>query len=610
MSGPSTDPAPASRNAAVRWFGRLQLLRLLGKSDRTTAWRVEDPRTRQELMLVLPRVQPAGPAELERWNEVVHRATRLDHPQIATAVDVGVQDGWPFALYDPRDGVTLADKLSSKGLPGIESAGLLIQLLQGLAFAHEAGVAHHDLQPYQVLLSEGGLVRVAGLGVAAEMMLRDASDTQAAPLQAGGLRTHRSAAERDVLASGILLHLMLTGQKPLDEADFGHVIDRLPPAGREMMRLPFATAHPVPEPLRAIANRATDRQARQRYRNARTLIQALEGWTATESGTGGGTLAVLQERVRHGGVMPGTPGAAARAERLARAAGQHTTDLADVVLEDPGLSFELLRMVNVAQARNAKLGSGEAVLTIRRAIAMLGLDAVRRSAHALREWPGSLRDEQGTGAVELLRLVDRCKRAGRIAKALRPAGYDGEVVYLVTLLQSLGRLVVHYHFADEASQIRRLMQPAPPEKAGDPEDPGMSEEGAAFAVLGADIDALGASVARNWGLDEGVMTMIRRQPLATAVRTPESDEDTLRVVASCANEVLDALSLPAARIAPALQKVVGRYGRLLNFGVRELLAALQAEPAEASRPDAPGTEAVPSAPMAAAAPGLLRSRVP
>jgi non-specific serine/threonine protein kinase len=104
--------------------------------------------------------------------------------------------------------------------------------------------------------------------------------------------------------------------------------------------------------------------------------------------------------------------------------------------------------------------------------------------------------------------------------------------------------------------------------------------------------------------------MIRRQPLATAVRTPESDEDTLRVVASCANEVLDALSLPAARIAPALQKVVGRYGRLLNFGVRELLAALQAEPAEAGRTDVSTQDPPPAAPMAAAAPSSLRSRVP
>jgi eukaryotic-like serine/threonine-protein kinase len=214
------------------------------------------------------------------------------------------------------------------------------------------------------------------------------------------------------------------------------------------------------------------------------------------------------------------------------------------------------------------------VLTVRRAIAMLGLDGVRRAALALRPWPGPLSEG---GAAELQRMVERCQRAGRTALALRPAGYDAEVIYLVTLLQNLGRLVVHYHFPDEAAQIRRLMQPAPAAREGEPEEPGMEEEVAAFAVLGADIEAIGLAVARHWGLDDSVLSLVRRQPLATPVRSLDSDDDLLRAVASCANEAVDALSLPAPRIAAALHRVVSRYGRALDFGLRELQAALQGQ---------------------------------
>ena len=575
MSAATSETTPSDRSPAVRWFGRLQLLRMLGKSERTSTWRVEDPRSRQELVLVLPRSQPATAQARECWLDAVQRAARLNHPQLATTVDTGVQDGWPFAVYDPRDAVTLGERLPGKGLPGSEAAALLIQILQGLAFAHEAGVAHHDLQLSQLLVSEGGALRVAGVGIAAEMALRDTDEAGATALHSGSLRTHRDSAERDVLAAGVLLHQMLTGQRPLEETDIGRVISRLPPLGREMMRLPFATAHPIAEPLRAIANRATDRQERQRYRNARTLLQALEGWQATDGGASGGTLAVLADRVRHGGVMPSSPGATARAASLARMAQQHNSEMAEVVMDDPALSFELLRQVNAVQARNGRMGTGEPVLTMRRAIAMLGLEGVRRAALAMRDWPGTLGDEQGTGAGELLRLVERCKRAGRLAQTLRPAGYDGEVVYLVALLQNLGRLLVHYHFADEAQQIRRLMQPAPSPRAGEPDEPGMTEESAAYAVLGTDIEAIGATVARQWGFDEGVMTMIRRPPLATAVHSAGSDYETLRVVAGCANEALDALAQPAARVATALQRVLQRYGRLLDIGPRELHAALQ-----------------------------------
>ncbi|MDO9093942.1 MAG: HDOD domain-containing protein [Rubrivivax sp.] len=584
-AAPSAAPAPARGNA-VRWFGRLQLLKLLGKSELTMAWRVTDPRSGQELVLVLPRVQPADAVALELWQQAVRQASRLSHPRLAAVVEVGVQDGWPYVAYDPRDAATLQDRATRKGLPGTEAAELTAQTLRGLAFAHEAGVSHHDLQPYLVLVSDSGQVRVAGLAVAAERAWQRASGSgsQTAPGETATLRLQREAAERDVLAVGVLLHGLLVGTEGQEEADIGKLIQRLPPhcgpVGRDSVRLPWTSAHPIAEPLRAIANRSTDRQERQRYRNARTLLRALEGWLQTESSTDGGPLALLADKMRVAGVLPSSPGAAARAARLTLMERERTNELAEVVLEDLALSFELLRLVNTAQVRGAQVAGSGPVLTVRRAIAMLGLDGVRRAALALRDWPGPLAEE---GAKELTRQIERCRKAGRVALALRPAGYDGEVVYLITLLQNLGRLVVRYHFADEAQQIHRLMQAVPSSREGEPDEAGMAEEAAAYAVLGTDIEAIGAAVARHWGLDDSVLAMIRRMPTATPVRSLDSDDDLLRGVASCANEAVDALSLPAPRVLGALQRVVQRYGRALNLHLRDLQAALQggsAPPAE------------------------------
>ena len=296
MTASSPDPSASARASAVRWFGRLQLIRLLGKSERTMAWQVADPRSGQELLLVLPRVQPADAAALQYWQQAVRQASRLNHPQLAAVVEYGVQDGWPFVAYDPRDCATLAERNSTTGLPGVEAAGLAAQALQGLAFAHEAGVAHHDLQPYLLLLSDSGQVRVAGLAVASEMAQRAANVGIPAAAPASDtitLSAHRMAAERDVLALGVLLHSVLAGSGALEDADIGRIILRLPPYsgtfGRDIVRLPWSTAHPIAEPLRAIVNRATDRQERIRYRNARTLLRALEGWLQTDAAGDGGT---------------------------------------------------------------------------------------------------------------------------------------------------------------------------------------------------------------------------------------------------------------------------------------------------------------------------------
>jgi non-specific serine/threonine protein kinase len=260
---------------------------------------------------------------------------------------------------------------------------------------------------------------------------------------------------------------------------------------------------------------------------------------------------------------------------------ERTHELAEVVLQDIALAFELLRAVNVAQVRGAQVSGSGPVLTVRRAISMLGLDGVRRSALTLRPWPGPLGEP---AAAELGRLMEHVKHAGHIAVALRPAGYDSEVVYLITLLQNLGRLVVQYHLADDAAQIRRLMQPAPPSAPGEREEPGMSEEGAAFAVLGVDIESIGAAVARHWGLDETVLHMVRRLPTATPVRSAENDGDLLRAAASCGNEAADALLLPGPQTVLALQRVVQRYGRPLGLTMRELQGALTPERAPVSAP--------------------------
>lgn len=565
-------------------FGRYQLLRLLGKSERTMAWAVGVPRTDHELVIVLPRVQPAGTAALERWTQGVQRAGRLNHPNIASPVEVGVQDGWPFAAYELKQRATWAERLPAKGWPAAEMAPLALQALSGLAFAHEGGVVHHDVQPYLLLMADGGDPQWLGFEIAAE---------EAHGVDAGALRAQRNAAERDVVAFGVLMNQALAGTPPLEEPDVGRVVMRLPPFGRDIVRLPWTLAQPVPEPLRAIVNRATDRQERQRYRSARTLARALEGWLKVEAGADNGPLALLGDKLRAAGVLPSQPGAADRAARLALMERQRTNELADVVLQDLALSFELLRAVNSAQVRGAQVTGSGPVLTLRRAIAMLGLDGVRRAALALRPWPGPL-DEAHAG--ELQRAIARVKRAGRLALALRPAGYDAEVVYLVTLLQNLGRLVVQYHFADEAQQIRRLMQPAPSGREGEPDDPGMSEEAAAFAVLGADIEALGAAVARHWGLDDSVLHMIRRLAPAAPVHAGDTDDEMLRIIASAANEAVDALALPAAQVAAGLQRVVQRYGRVLELQPKTLQDALQASKDERANVVTDAPVAVPEPP--------------
>jgi non-specific serine/threonine protein kinase len=188
----------------------------------------------------------------------------------------------------------------------------------------------------------------------------------------------------------------------------------------------------------------------------------------------------------------------------------------------------------------------------------------------------------------LRQTIDTVRLAGHLAQAVRPAGYDPEAVYLVTVLQNLGRLLLGYHFAEEAEQIHQLMQPVPAVRSEgeivSPPQPGLDEEAAAYAVLGVTIDTLGNAAARHWGLGNEIAHMIRRLPTDAPVRKPDNDNELLRIVASAANEAIEALALPPPKSATALNEVVVRYARTLRLTSRVLDDAL-AEAREALASD-------------------------
>ena len=205
------------------------------------------------------------------------RASRLRHPNLAEVLEIGVCEHWPFALYDAEGVDTLAERLQRQDLGSQEAATLFVEAWRGLAFAHDGGVAHRDLQPYMVLLREQGGVQLMGFEVAlaAQPDVSDAPESgiaQRTSVDALQLRALRKAAHDDVLAMGLLLHWAAgRASRRWTSPTSANWSSRLPPRGRELVRLPWTTPQPVPEALRAIGNRATDRQERQRYRSARRL---------------------------------------------------------------------------------------------------------------------------------------------------------------------------------------------------------------------------------------------------------------------------------------------------------------------------------------------------
>jgi HD-like signal output (HDOD) protein len=552
--------APLASAGGSRRFGRFVLQDLLGRSSTTMAWQAHDTRARHDVLLMLPRNAPDALA-MPRWIEGARRTARLSHPRLVPVCDIGVEDRWPYVACDLAEGVnTLGRHVASLGTPPpMDVARWCSDALEGLAYAHEAGVAHGDLGLHSLAIDGSGRIAVWGFAAAAA----ETAAPGGATLDPTLLRAQRDEASVDVLHAGLILHNLLAGEPALGEADMHLCVARM---DQEMVRLPWTLPHPVPEALRAIVNRATDKHLQRRYLSARGLLRALTGWQQAQADDKGGALALLIDRLVTVGHLPGRPGLAQRVVQLSRMESQRLNELADVVLQDPALAFELLRQVNAAQfAAHATRG----VTTVRRAVQLFGVQGLRPVANGLRPWPGAL---SASAADALAASMREARVAAHVARALCPADMDGEEAFLLALLQSLGTLLVRYHFPDEAEQIHRLVDPEPGGARG------MSEAAAACAVIGVELDALAMAVARHWGFDETVLHAMRRVSLEAPVRTPDHRVDTLRLLASAAVEAAAAMASREARGgagAAALARVSQRYARALVLGQNELLNAVQ-----------------------------------
>jgi HD-like signal output (HDOD) protein len=547
-------------------FGRFELRQMLGRSHASGIWLAVDPRVGEEVQLSVPRAQPKTDAERDGWTQEVLSGARLKHPCLAEVLEVGAHDSWPFVTYPRGQTQCLVERLAAGAPPTpMESAAIICDVLEGLAYAHQAGVAHQDIALHNVFIDSSGHATLAGLGGGLAQL---APGEVRPPI---GRQHMRQAAERDVLMVGLLLHRLLANHPALDDPDLGSAAKRV---GPEIVRLPWTTPHPVPDTLRAIVNRATDRQARQRYLNPRTLLSALQGWIKTNSQEAGGPLLLLLDRLNTVGALPGRPSVDRALQTALLADTLRVDDFVDVLVKNPALVWELLRAVNVASIKNNSADEGVTMLS--RAVMLLGQQGMRRVAGSVRAWPGALgaqasrSDVDGKLAINELNAALRLScLAGHIARLMAPFSIHDEEASITAMSQRLGWLLTLYHFPDEAAQIRKLMLAGPPPEPGGATTPGMALDAAASAVLGINLDDLSAAVMKHWGLHERLIQAARPLARNTPVRHPSSIDETLRTVASLANELADTMALEPAKAVPAVHQVFLRYARALELGTKE-----------------------------------------
>jgi eukaryotic-like serine/threonine-protein kinase len=163
---PATDVVAASGElepgAAI---GHFIVRKRLGEGGMGVVLACEDADLGRAVAIKLVRADAEHPAYRARLLREAQAMARLEHPNVVKVYEVGSDRGRLFIAMELVDGVTLSAWLR-ESRSWRDALDMFVQVGEGLAAVHAAGLVHRDFKPDNVLVDRHGRARVADFGLA------------------------------------------------------------------------------------------------------------------------------------------------------------------------------------------------------------------------------------------------------------------------------------------------------------------------------------------------------------------------------------------------------------------------------------------------------------
>ena len=265
-----------------------EIIRKLGEGGMGCVWLARQTSLdRLVAIKVLPTALALNKKLVERFRREALATAKLNHPNIVSAIDVGLQkrthepDLYYFVI-EYVDGQSVDEIIHSAGkVAPMRATQIAIKVAAGLGHAWtEAGIVHRDIKPANILITRADEVKVADLGLARSSY--ESADLTTAGLAIGtphyaspeqALGKAEIDARSDIYGLGATLFHMLTGRVPF-EGESGpavmarHVNEDAPPC-TELDPL-------IPKGLSAIVAKMLKRDPAERYQTPGELRTDLE----------------------------------------------------------------------------------------------------------------------------------------------------------------------------------------------------------------------------------------------------------------------------------------------------------------------------------------------
>jgi serine/threonine protein kinase len=277
---------------------RFEVVRFIARGGMGEVYEVRD-QFLQDLNVALKIIRPeiaSDAGSSRRFEQEVILARKVTHPNLCPIYDIFrcEQPAPPFSFLTMKllRGETLDIRLKLSGaLPAGEALAVCRQLLRGVSALHEGGILHRDLKPNNVMLEPAteqakerlnvsimdfGLARLNQLEMTAGQSVTIAGT--AGYMAPELLRGQPPSKASDLYALGIVLHQVLTGQRPVESA-----------GGLSLIPLPALRASQAPAHWHQAVEGFVSADPAKR-------VLAFQQLQAAESGTASATQSSLRSR--------------------------------------------------------------------------------------------------------------------------------------------------------------------------------------------------------------------------------------------------------------------------------------------------------------------------
>jgi eukaryotic-like serine/threonine-protein kinase len=260
--------------STAKRLGKYELIEMIGRGGMGVVYKATDPEIGRTVSIKLMTKAVVNQTDLlKRFYREAQSAGKLQHPNIVTIYDLGVQEATPYIVMEFLEGESLASMISSRRALALEEKlRIVIQTCEGLSYAHERSIVHRDIKPANLMVLKDGTVKIVDFGIArieGENVTRTGqvmgSIQYMSPEQINGARVD---SRTDIFSTGVVLYQLLTYVLPFQGKDSGEMVLKVI-HGAPTPLCQFLKAYP-PQ-LDGIVERALAKNPDERYQSAADL---------------------------------------------------------------------------------------------------------------------------------------------------------------------------------------------------------------------------------------------------------------------------------------------------------------------------------------------------